>query len=86
MDLGEVMFWKAIVLAIGVLIAERWYAFKKKRNDYGIPLKQDAKTGTYKPDDWPERLERGLIKGYWRGLGAFYLLSFAVVALAHSYC
>lgn len=72
------MFWKAIVLAIAAVIGARWYAFKKKRNADGLPLRQD-RDGTYRPDDWPERFERIAVKSYWWLVFGFIGLAWTVV-------
>ena len=72
MDLGEVMFWKAVVVALLVLAGERWYAFKRNRAANGILLKKQ-KDGVYRPDDWPDTLERRAVKTYWWGLFGFYV-------------
>lgn len=78
MDLGEVMFWKALALALLGVAGERWYAFKRRRAERGIELKQ-SKDGVYRPDDWPDTLERRAVKTYWWGLLAFYVLSALIV-------
>ena len=78
MDLGEVMFWKAIVLAVMGIAGERWYSFKRRRAERGIELKQGL-DGVYRPDNWPDVLERRAVKSYWWGLAAFYVLSAFVV-------
>ena len=58
LGIGWVMFWKAIAVSVAGAIAWQWDAFKTRRNGEGVVLRQDKRTGVYRPSDWPERFEK----------------------------
>lgn len=47
MSIGFVMFWKAVVLAIGGAALEWYRGFKRKRRGDGVVLHFNARRGTY---------------------------------------
>ena len=75
MSIGWVMFWKAVVLAVWAVIAERWQAAKKKA---ATNLVLDYTTGRYVPDDRLVRIETWLRRLFYAGL---VLMVVAVAAL-----
>ena len=78
MSIGWVMFWKAVVLAVWAVIAERWQAAKKKA---ATNLLLDPATGRYVPDDRPVRIEKWLRRGFYLGLALLSLTTFGILIL-----
>lgn len=59
-----VMFGKVLILAICGAIGDAWIAFRKRRAERGLPLKQN-KDGVYVPNDWAAKVEV-VARGLWR--------------------
>lgn len=83
MGIGAVMFGKAIVIAVWIIIVERWDAYRKRRHETGLPLKQNRKTGVYEVSDWTVWINRTFLAGkylifalgllWWAALSGTYL-------------
>ena len=83
LSIGWVMFWKAVVVAVWILIVERWASFRKRRRDDGLPLKLNRRTGAYEVRDWTGNVDRSVLflrnciyavgLTLWTALGAGYL-------------
>lgn len=54
--IGAVMFGKALVLAVWVVLVECWQAYRKRRIDEGLPLKKNRK-GVYVVSDWTAKVD-----------------------------
>lgn len=61
MSIGVVMFFKALVMAVLVAIGEAWKAFRKRREERGLPLRKNRQ-GVYVVSDWAAKLERAAIR------------------------
>jgi hypothetical protein len=57
LSLGWLVFFKALVVTLWAATVEVWQAFRKRRAEMGLPLRQD-RTGVYVPRDWAETVER----------------------------
>ena len=86
LGIGWVMFGKAIVVAVWVVIVERWQAYRRRRRQDGLPLKYSRKHGIYVVSDWTANVDRGAVwmrnSAYaigfilWTILGGAYLFGF----------
>ena len=54
--IGLVMFGKALIVTLWAIAAELWQAYRKRRIDAGLPLKQGA-GGVYRVSDWTIRVD-----------------------------
>lgn len=80
MNLGLVMFGKAVIIGIAVIALERWQSFKKQRIEAGIELKLNPKTGRYEPSNWPETFEFWFKRIFWTAVALITISSFALTA------
>lgn len=55
MSLGFAMFGKALVLSLWLFLVERWDAFRKRRADRGLLLRQNQQ-GVYVVSDWTTKV------------------------------
>lgn len=51
MSLGFTMFCKALVLTLWSFLVDGWEAYRKRRTERGLPLKQ-GRNGVYVVSDW----------------------------------
>lgn len=82
MDVGWILFWKCIVVAVWIAIVDRWQAYRKKRRDEGLPLRKNA-NGVYEVHDWTEHVDTtarwlrnacyGLVLAFWTLLAGTYV-------------
>ena len=70
MNVGLVLFLKAVVVGIWIGIAARWQTYRKKRRDEGLELKPDRR-GVYVVSDWTAHVDTA----------AVWLRNFAFVTL-----
>ena len=61
-NLGLVLFLKAVVVAVAVALWERWQTFKKRKS---LSLVQDPVTGVYRPDPRWQRYENIARRAFW---------------------
>lgn len=66
MSIGLVMFGKGLVIGLFAVFATWWAAFRKRRTERGLPLKQN-RNGVYEVSDWAAKAE-WLAYRLWHGL------------------
>lgn len=82
--LGWVMFGKAIVVALWLVVVERWTAFRRARRENGLPMKQ-RRDGVYVVSDWTSLIERAFALGrdafFWLWIAGMTFLVVGLVVL-----
>lgn len=59
-SIGWVIFWKCVVVGVWAGIAARWAAYRKRRHEEGLSLKQN-RDGVYVVSDWTRHVDTGAI-------------------------
>ena len=54
MSIGWIMFWKAVVVAVWIVIVERWVAFRRRRQQEGLPMRYSKRSDSYVVHDWTD--------------------------------
>lgn len=54
MSIGWIMFWKAVVVAVWIVIVERWVAFRRRRQQEGLPMRYSRRSDSYVVHDWTD--------------------------------